>query len=110
MHEYRPTARASTRKLSNLRAAGAEKVLRETASGANTDRAQLRRALDELAKGDVLMVTRPAGALDPLPLEHDDDYHRQGRGLPLPERSSRRRSSASTPVRRRRARLRAPTM
>jgi DNA invertase Pin-like site-specific DNA recombinase len=41
-----------------LRAAGAEKVLRETASGAKTDRAQLRRALDQLAKGDVLMVTR----------------------------------------------------
>jgi len=41
-----------------LRAAGAEKVLRETASGARADRAQLRRALDQLAKGDVLMVTR----------------------------------------------------
>jgi DNA invertase Pin-like site-specific DNA recombinase len=41
-----------------LRAAGAEKVLRETASGAKTDRVQLRRALDQLAKGDVLMVTR----------------------------------------------------
>jgi DNA invertase Pin-like site-specific DNA recombinase len=41
-----------------LRAAGAAKVLRETASGAKTDRAQLRRALDQLAKGDVLMVTR----------------------------------------------------
>ena len=41
-----------------LRAAGAEKVLRETASGAKTDRAQLRRALDQLDKGEVLMVTR----------------------------------------------------
>src|ERR1019366_4073950 len=41
-----------------LRVAGAEKVLRETASGAKTDRVQLRRALDQLAKGDVLMVTR----------------------------------------------------
>lgn len=41
-----------------LRAAGAEKVLRETASGAKTDRVQLRRALDQLAKGDVLMATR----------------------------------------------------
>jgi DNA invertase Pin-like site-specific DNA recombinase len=29
-----------------LRAAGAEKVFRETASGARSDRAQLRRALD----------------------------------------------------------------
>jgi DNA invertase Pin-like site-specific DNA recombinase len=41
-----------------LRAAGAEKVFRETASGARTDRVQLRRALDQLTEGDVLMVTR----------------------------------------------------
>ena len=41
-----------------LRAAGAEKVLKETASGQRTDRAQLRRTLGSLAKGDVLMVTR----------------------------------------------------
>ena len=31
---------------------------RETASGAKTDRAQLRRLLGQLSKGDVLMVTR----------------------------------------------------
>jgi DNA invertase Pin-like site-specific DNA recombinase len=41
-----------------LRAAGAEKVYRETASGARSDRAQLRLALAQLGKGDVLMVTR----------------------------------------------------
>src|SRR3984893_13268330 len=41
-----------------LRAAGAEKVFRETASGARADRAQLRRAIDQLDKGDVLTVTR----------------------------------------------------
>jgi DNA invertase Pin-like site-specific DNA recombinase len=40
-----------------LRAAGAEKVFRETASGARSDRAGLRRALDHIGKGDVLMVT-----------------------------------------------------
>jgi DNA invertase Pin-like site-specific DNA recombinase len=39
------------------RAAGAETVFRETASGA-----KLRRAIGQLQKGDVLMVTR----LDPL--------------------------------------------
>ena len=38
--------------------AGAEKVFREVASGAKTDRAQLRRAIDALGPGDVLMVTR----------------------------------------------------
>jgi DNA invertase Pin-like site-specific DNA recombinase len=38
--------------------AGAGKVFREVASGAKTDRAQLRRALDALDAGDVLMVTR----------------------------------------------------
>jgi DNA invertase Pin-like site-specific DNA recombinase len=41
-----------------LRAAGAEKVFRETASGARADRAQLRRVIDQLEKRDVLMVTR----------------------------------------------------
>ena len=41
-----------------LREAGAEKVFRETASGARSDRAGLRRALVALDKGDVLMVTR----------------------------------------------------
>jgi DNA invertase Pin-like site-specific DNA recombinase len=41
-----------------LREAGAEKIFRETASGAESDRAQLRRVLAELDKGDVLMVTR----------------------------------------------------
>jgi DNA invertase Pin-like site-specific DNA recombinase len=40
------------------RSAGAEKVFRETASGAKSDRAQLRRVLAELDKGDVLTVTR----------------------------------------------------
>jgi DNA invertase Pin-like site-specific DNA recombinase len=41
-----------------LRAAGAAKVYRETASGARADRAQLRRVIGQLADGDVLTVTR----------------------------------------------------
>jgi DNA invertase Pin-like site-specific DNA recombinase len=41
-----------------LRAAKAEKVFRETASGARANRAQLARALAQLDKGDVLTVTR----------------------------------------------------
>jgi DNA invertase Pin-like site-specific DNA recombinase len=41
-----------------LRAAGAEKVFRETASGARADRAQLRRSIGQLEKGDMLTVTR----------------------------------------------------
>ena len=41
-----------------LKAAGAQKAWRETASGAKTDRVQLRRVLDQLDAGDVLMVTR----------------------------------------------------
>jgi DNA invertase Pin-like site-specific DNA recombinase len=41
-----------------LTAAGAGKVFRGVASGAKTDRAHLRRALDQLDAGDVLMVTR----------------------------------------------------
>jgi len=41
-----------------LTLAGAEKVFRETASGAKTDRAQLRQMVGKLASGDVVMVTR----------------------------------------------------
>src|ERR1700732_5078986 len=41
-----------------LTKAGCKKVFREVASGAKTDRAQLRRLLDQLAPGDVLTVTR----------------------------------------------------
>jgi len=44
--------------VTQLTGAGAEKVFREVASGAKTDRAQLRRALHDLDAGDVLMVTR----------------------------------------------------
>jgi len=41
-----------------LTKAGCKKVFREVASGAKTDRARLRRLLDELDAGDVLTVTR----------------------------------------------------
>jgi DNA invertase Pin-like site-specific DNA recombinase len=40
-----------------LRAAGAQKIFRETASGAQTGRPQLCRALGQLTEGDVLSVT-----------------------------------------------------
>src|SRR5438309_9888957 len=41
-----------------LTQAGCRKVFREVASGAKTDRAQLRRLLDQLGAGDVVTVTR----------------------------------------------------
>jgi DNA invertase Pin-like site-specific DNA recombinase len=41
-----------------LRAAGAEKVFRETASGARSDRRELARALKAVGDGDTLIVTR----------------------------------------------------
>jgi DNA invertase Pin-like site-specific DNA recombinase len=41
-----------------LTKAGCKKVFREVASGAKTDRAQVRRLLDQLEAGDVLTVTR----------------------------------------------------
>jgi DNA invertase Pin-like site-specific DNA recombinase len=41
-----------------LAKAGCEKVFRETTSGAKFDRAQLRRVLDQLDAGDVLVVSR----------------------------------------------------
>ena len=42
----------------SLRAAGAEHVFSETASGAKRDRAQLARLLKEVCPGDVVLVTR----------------------------------------------------
>jgi len=47
-----------TAQIAALKKAGAGKMSREVASGAKTDRTQLRRLLDELDAGDVLMVTR----------------------------------------------------
>lgn len=41
-----------------LRAAGAEKVFRETASGAKSYRRELAAAIKALAEGDALLVTR----------------------------------------------------
>src|SRR2546429_1286672 len=41
-----------------LTRAGCKKVFREVASGAKTDRDQLRRLLDTLGSGDVVTVTR----------------------------------------------------
>jgi DNA invertase Pin-like site-specific DNA recombinase len=57
-------ARASTdgqsvdAQVRQLTKAGCKKVFREVASGAKTDRAQLRRLLDRLEAGDVVTVTR----------------------------------------------------
>ena len=42
--------------VAQLTKAGAEKIFRETASGACTERAQLRRALDQLEAGDVFIL------------------------------------------------------
>lgn len=41
-----------------LTSAGAVWVFEETASGVRTDRRQLTRAIEQLASGDVLLVTR----------------------------------------------------
>jgi DNA invertase Pin-like site-specific DNA recombinase len=50
-----PSVDAQVRQLTR---AGCKKVFRETASGAKTDRGQLRKALATLDAGDVFMVTR----------------------------------------------------
>ena len=57
-------ARVSTRdqdvaaQVAELRTAGCAKVYREKASGAKTDRPELRKTINRLEPGDVLMVTR----------------------------------------------------
>jgi len=50
--------RSVAAQVAQLTRAGCKRVLRETVSGARTDRAQLRKVLAALADGDVLMVTR----------------------------------------------------
>jgi DNA invertase Pin-like site-specific DNA recombinase len=62
-----------------LKKAGAGKVFREVASGAKTDRAQLRRLLDQLDDGDAVMVTRldRLARSTPRPVEHPRGDHRQ---------------------------------
>src|SRR5260370_17554604 len=49
---------SASAQVAELEAAGCGKIFRETASGAKTDRAQLRKAIASLGSGDVLMVTR----------------------------------------------------
>ena len=44
--------------IAELSGAGCVKVFREKASGAKTDRAELRKVISRLGEGDVLMVTR----------------------------------------------------
>jgi DNA invertase Pin-like site-specific DNA recombinase len=44
--------------VSALKAAGCEKIFREKASGGRWDRPELQRLLDQLRKGDVLIVSR----------------------------------------------------
>jgi DNA invertase Pin-like site-specific DNA recombinase len=59
MPGYRPTdGQSVAAQVSQLKAAGCEKVFREVASDARSDRNQLRLTLAHLAAGDVLMVTR----------------------------------------------------
>ena len=58
MHGYRRTAKSVDAQVKQLRAAGAEKVFREMAGGVQSDRAQLRRVLEQIGKGDVLIVNR----------------------------------------------------
>jgi DNA invertase Pin-like site-specific DNA recombinase len=51
----RPERRAQ---VAEPKAAGCEKVFKETASGAKTDRTQLKKAIASLGRDDVLIVTR----------------------------------------------------
>jgi hypothetical protein len=64
--------------------AGCAKMFREMASGTKTDCSQIRRALDQLAAGDVLIVTRTdasapvtLGPAPAVPAEKADDCKNQ---------------------------------
>jgi hypothetical protein len=71
--------------VSALKAAGAEKVYQEKASGAKTDRAALARAMAALGPGDVLLVT-PAGQARQVnqgPSKRIGDHRRQAGRIPI---------------------------
>jgi DNA invertase Pin-like site-specific DNA recombinase len=75
-----------------LHAVGAEKVIRETASGTKSDRAGLRRVLDGLDAGDVLMVTRlDQLAVNPRSSQHHGIHCRPESGFPVTWRRMGRR-------------------
>ena len=69
-----------------LTKAGCKKVFRETASGVQADRAELRKALAKLVEDDVLMVTpaRPAGAIDAGSSQYPCHGHRPQGRVPFP--------------------------
>ena len=69
-----------------LTKAGCKKVFRETASGAKTDRAELRKALAKLDEDDVLMVTRldQLARVDAGSSQHPRHDHRQEGRVPFP--------------------------
>jgi DNA invertase Pin-like site-specific DNA recombinase len=71
-----------------LTKAGCKKVFREVASGAKTDRAQLRRLLGMLDAGDVLTVMRldRLARFHPRPVEHARGDYRQERRFQIPWR------------------------
>jgi DNA invertase Pin-like site-specific DNA recombinase len=58
MHGFPPLKQDTTAQASALKAAGCEKIFREKASGGRWDRPELRRLLDQLRKGDTLIVWR----------------------------------------------------
>jgi DNA invertase Pin-like site-specific DNA recombinase len=58
MRGYPTDGQSVDAQVRQLKAAGCKMVYREVASGAKTDRAQLRRLLGQLDDGDVLTVTR----------------------------------------------------
>jgi DNA invertase Pin-like site-specific DNA recombinase len=58
MHGFPPLKQDTTAQVSALKAAGCEKIFREKASGGRWDRPELRRLLDQLRKGDTLIVWR----------------------------------------------------
>src|SRR3974390_259587 len=63
-----------------LHAAGCAKVYSETASGAKTDRAQLRKVISRLKDGDTLVVTRLARSTRDL-LNMLDEISKRGAGF-----------------------------
>jgi hypothetical protein len=92
-----------------LNAARARKVFREVASGAKTDRSQLRRAIATLGAGNVLMMTRldrlarstaPIATIRGMIGSHRSSGHKWRSSHSLKARPSVRSDDAPSPIRR----------
>ena len=78
MRGYPRTAKALRHRCASFAPPDARGCSGKWRAGQRTERAQLRRLLNSLAAGDIVIdAARSASALDPRPVEHTRGHHRK---------------------------------